>query len=84
MEPSAVNTLGYPSRKHQYLFDKNDEEIYLGFMKKSTAFKRHIKMVLARYQRSDNICKTVNNRLSDMQDPWLSKKAEEIQSFVDE
>ena len=30
-----------------------------------------------------NICKTVQNRLRDMQDSWLSKKAEEIQSFAD-
>ena len=31
----------------------------------------------------NNICKTVQNRLRDMQDSWLSKKAEEIQSFAD-
>ena len=31
----------------------------------------------------NNICKTVQNRLHDMQDSWLSKKAEEIQSFAD-
>ena len=30
-----------------------------------------------------NICKTVQNRLQDIQDSWLSKKAEEIQSFAD-
>ena len=30
-----------------------------------------------------NTCKTVQNRLRDMQDSWLSKKAEEIQSFAD-
>ena len=29
-----------------------------------------------------NICKTVQNRLRDMQDSWLCKKAEEIQSFA--
>ena len=31
----------------------------------------------------NNIFKTVQNRLCDMQDFWLSKKAEEIQSFAD-
>ena len=31
----------------------------------------------------NNICKTVQNRLRDMQDSWLSKKAEDIQSFAD-
>ena len=30
----------------------------------------------------NNICKTVQNRLRDMQDSWLSKKTEEIQSFA--
>ena len=30
-----------------------------------------------------NICKTVQTRLRDMQDSWLSKKADEIQSFAD-
>ena len=32
----------------------------------------------------NNICKTVQNRLRDIQDSWLSKKAEEIQSFADQ
>ena len=31
----------------------------------------------------NNFCKTVQYRLPDMQDSWLSKKAEEIQSFAD-
>ena len=31
----------------------------------------------------NNICKTVQSRLGDMQDSWLRKKAEEIQSFAD-
>ena len=30
-----------------------------------------------------NICKTVQTRLRDMQDSWLSEKADEIQSFAD-
>ena len=30
-----------------------------------------------------NICKTVQTRLKDLQDSWLSKKADEIQSFAD-
>ena len=31
----------------------------------------------------NNICNAVQNRPRDMQDSWLSKKAEEIQSFAD-
>ena len=43
-------------------------------------------MILALYQR--RLPKTIfvrqsKNRLRDMQDSWLSKKAEEIQSFAD-
>ena len=30
-----------------------------------------------------NICKTVPTRLRDMQDSWLSKKADELESFAD-
>ena len=30
-----------------------------------------------------NICKTVQTKLRDMQDSWVSKKADEIQSFAD-
>ena len=30
-----------------------------------------------------NICRTVQTKLRDMQDSWLSKKADEIQSFAD-
>ena len=30
-----------------------------------------------------SICKTVQSKLSDMQDSWMRKKAEEIQSFAD-
>ena len=44
-------------------------------------------MILDLYQRrlpTKNICKTVQNRLCDMQDSWLSTKAEEIQSFADQ
>ena len=44
---SAATTVGYPSRKHQDLFDENDEEIKL-LLEENT---RHIKMILALYQR---------------------------------
>ena len=43
---SAASTLGHPSRKHQDWFDENDDEI-----QKSTDCTRHIKMILAQYQR---------------------------------
>ena len=43
-------------------------------------------MILASVSKKaayNNICKTVQNRLRDMQNFWLSKKAEEIQSSAD-
>ena len=45
---SAVNNLGHESRKQQDWFDENDEEIRI-FLKKNTAYTRHIKMILAQY-----------------------------------
>ena len=47
---SAATTIGHPSRKHQDWFDENDEEIKL-LLEKNTAGTRHIKMILALYQR---------------------------------
>ena len=47
---SASTTIGHPSSKHQDWLDENDEEIKL-LLKKNTACTRHIKMILALYQR---------------------------------
>ena len=57
-----------------------------GFFKKNTEYTRHIKMKLAQYPRKQptaTFCKTVQAKLRDMQDSWLRKKTEEIQSFAD-
>ena len=48
------------------------------FLKKSTACKRHIKMILARYTRRLPTCMPVQKSHSGVQDSWLSKKAEAI------
>ena len=45
---SAVDNLEHESRKHQDWFDENDEEIKI-FLKKHTAYTKHIKMILAQY-----------------------------------
>ena len=47
---SAATTIGHPYRKHQDWFDENDEEIEL-LLEENTACTRHIKMILALYQR---------------------------------
>ena len=48
---------------------------------KNTAYLRDTSSVSSKTTYS-NIYKTVQTRLRDMQDSWLSKKADEIQSFA--
>ena len=82
---SAMNSLGQVSRKHQDWFDENDKEIQ-GLLEekhqKHKAYLRNTSSVSGKTAYS-NICKTVQTRLRDMQDSWLRKKADEIQSFAD-
>ena len=47
---SAATSIEHPSRKPQDWFEENDKEIKL-FLSKDTACTRHIKMILALYQR---------------------------------
>ena len=81
----AATTIGHPSRKHQDWFDENDEEIKMLLEEKHCFHKAHQDDTSSVSKKAgyNNICKTVQNRLRDMQDFWLSKKAEEIQSFAD-
>ena len=82
---SAMDSLGPVFRKHQDWFDENDKEIQ-GLLEekhqKHKAYLRNISSVSSKTAYS-NICKTVQTRLGDMQDSWLRKKADEIQSFAD-
>ena len=80
-----IPPLGPVFRKHQDLFDENDKEIQ-GLLEekhqKHKAYLRNTSSVSSKIAYS-NICKTVQTKLRDMQDSWLSKKADEIQSFAD-
>ena len=82
---SAATTIGHQSRKHQDWFDENDEEIKLLLEEKHCLHKAHQDDTSSVSKKAayNNICKTVQHRLRDMQDSWLSKKAEEILSFAD-
>ena len=80
-----MDSLGPVSRKHQDWFDEIDKGIQ-GLLEekhqKHKAYLRNTRSVSSKTAYS-NICKTVQTRLRDMQDSWLSKKADEIQSFAD-
>ena len=73
---SAMDSLGSVSRKHQYWFDENDKEIQ-GLLEeehqKHKAYLRNTSSVSSKIAYS-NTCKTVQTRLRDMHDSWLSKK----------
>ena len=83
---SAATTIGHPCRKHQDWFDENDEEIKLLIKEKHCLHKAHQDGTSSVSKKAayENICKRVQNRLRDMHDSLLSKKAEEIQSYTDQ
>ena len=70
---------------HIVLLTECSQEIELLLEEKHCLQKAHQDDTSSVSKKAANssICKTVQNRLRDMQDPWLSKKAEEIQSFAD-
>ena len=80
-----MDSLGTVSRKHQDWFDENDKEIQ-GLLEekhqKHMAYLRNTSSVSNKTAYS-NICKIVQTRLRDLQDSWLSKRADKIQSFAD-
>ena len=80
-----MDFLGPVSGKHQDWFDENDEEIQ-GLLEekhqKHGAYLSDTSSVSNKVAYS-NICKTVQTRLRDMDDSWLSSKVDEIQYFAD-
>ena len=80
---SAMDSLGPVSRKHRDWFHENDIQGLLEEKhQKHKAYRRNTSSVSSKTAYL-NLCKTVQTRLRDMQDSWLSKKADEIQSFAD-
>ena len=80
---SEMDSLGPVSRKHQDWFDENDEEIQGLLEEKYQKHKAYLSDTSSNKAAYSNICKTVQTRLRDMQDSWLSSKADDIQSFAD-
>ncbi|MCG8114191.1 MAG: hypothetical protein N0E45_02305, partial [Candidatus Thiodiazotropha endolucinida] len=79
VHPSAMDSLGPVSRIHQYWFDENNKEIK---NQKHRTYLSDTSSVSKRAAYSE-IFNTVQTRLRNMQDSWLSNKADEIQSFAD-
>ena len=73
------------SSKHQDWFCENDEEIQGLLEEKYQKHKAYLSDASSVTNKAaySNICKTVHTKLWDMQDSWLSSKADEIQSFAD-
>ena len=82
---SAMDSLGPVSRKHQDWFDESNKEIQGLLEEEQQKHKVYLSDTssVSNNATYSNICKTVQTGLRDMQDSWLSSKADEIQSFAD-
>ena len=82
---SAMDSIGPVSRKHQDWFDENDKEIQGLLEEKHQTHKAYLRNTSSVSSKTaySNTCKTTQTMLRDMQDSWLSKKADEIKSFAD-
>ena len=79
---STMDSLGPVSRKHQDWFDKEIQGLLEEKHQKHKAYLSDTSSISSKTAYS-NVCKTVQTRLRDMQDSWLSKRADEIQSYAD-
>ncbi len=80
----ASECLGPSTHQHKDWFDENCSEISKLLEDKQRAHKAHLDdpSSAAKKQAFNLICKTIQQRLRQMQDTWLSKKADEIQSYA--
>ena len=81
---SAMDSLGPVSRKHQDWFDENDKKSR-DSEEKNQKHKVYFSDTTSVSNKAaySKIFKIVQTRLRDVQDSWLSSKADEIQSFAD-
>ena len=81
---AANETLGLNKRKHQDWFDENNEEITKLLEEKNRLFRAYLSNKSTSSKAAlDNIRSTVQRKLREMQNTWLSQKADEIQSYAD-
>ena len=82
---TTLEHLGTTTRRHQDWFDENDEEIELLLAEKRRLLRAHQDDPLSTAKRMafTNVRRTVQKKLREMQDAWVSAKADEIQSYAD-
>ena len=82
---AALECLGPATRNHQDWFDENNTEIRELLDEKHRLLRAHQNdpSNMAKKAAFTNIRSTVQARLRQMQDSWLSAKADEIQSYAD-
>lgn len=82
---TAMECLGLLTRKHKDWFDENCTEIQQLLEEKRRAYLAHIDdpKSTAKKDALRNIRNNVQRKLRQVQDSWLSNKADEIQGFAD-
>ena len=85
MYSTAKECLGVPSRKHQDWFDENREDIIKLLEEKHKAHQAHLNdpKSTAKKDVLKDIRSNIQKKLREIQDDWLSKKADEIQNAAD-
>ena len=82
---TAMECLGLTSRRHKEWFDENCAEITQLLENKRGAYKAHLDnpTSTAKKDALRNMRRTIQLKLHQMQDLWLSNKANEIQGYAD-
>lgn len=82
---TALSRLGQNTRKHKDWFGENDEEIQKLLYEKHKSYRecQECSNSLSKKAAFNASKVKVQVKLREMQDSWLSKKADEIQQFAD-
>ncbi|VDM06206.1 unnamed protein product [Schistocephalus solidus] len=84
IQSTALDVLGHAHRQHQGWFDDNDAAINALLVEKNQLYNDFVDRPTAAnktaFYRSRRL---VQQRLREMQDVWITRKAEEIQGYAD-
>ena len=84
MYAAAYETLGSTQRKHKDWFNENEKEIIKLLEEKNKLHRAYISDKSSASKAAfSNARNTVQKKLHEMQDTWLSQKAEETQHYAD-